>query len=369
MVIFMVCLELKPSAYPAGSQESRQTAFSDRRIRRENPSMHPQLDNRIRTRLRLRHLELLDALGDTLNIHHAAPRLNLSQPATSKLLQEVEELYRTSLFERHARGLRPTAAGETAIRWARLLLHEAGESLAETHLVASGASGRVRVGALAVAIPTLFHGVLAEASASMPKLVVSLLEAPLETLLPALQRKELDVVLARLTADTQHASFTSEPLYSERVALVVRPSHRLLKKRQVQPADLAELDWILPLEFAPMRQELERSFVARGLPRPRARIETSSLLLIETALGQTDMIAAMPQSVAQQYGARGQLQALCVDIDIDMPPVGIVTRAGDVRAPLVECFLDLVRGAASAIATIEPRRSPVARSPGTPGRR
>ena len=49
--------------------------------------MHPHLDNRIRSRLRLRHLELLDALGDTLNIHQTAPRLNLSQPATSDLLR------------------------------------------------------------------------------------------------------------------------------------------------------------------------------------------------------------------------------------------------------------------------------------------
>ena len=54
--------------------------------------MHPLLDNRIRTRMRVRHLELLDALGETLNIHKAAPRLNLSQPATSKLLKELEEL-------------------------------------------------------------------------------------------------------------------------------------------------------------------------------------------------------------------------------------------------------------------------------------
>ena len=104
--------------------------------------MHPLLDNRIRTRMRVRHLELLDALGETLNIHKAAPRLNLSQPATSKLLKELEALYRTPLFERQPRGLRPTAAGETAIRRARQLLQEIGDALAETHLVASGASGR-----------------------------------------------------------------------------------------------------------------------------------------------------------------------------------------------------------------------------------
>ena len=78
--------------------------------------MHPHLDNRLRAKLRLRHIELLDALGDTLNIHRAAPRINLSQPSTSKLLQEIEEIYGTRLFDRLPRGLRATTAGEAAIR-------------------------------------------------------------------------------------------------------------------------------------------------------------------------------------------------------------------------------------------------------------
>ena len=62
--------------------------------------MHPQLDNRLRSKLRLRHFELLDALGDTLNIRKAAPRLHLSQSTATKLLQEIEALYKTLLFER-----------------------------------------------------------------------------------------------------------------------------------------------------------------------------------------------------------------------------------------------------------------------------
>jgi DNA-binding transcriptional LysR family regulator len=213
--------------------------------------------------------------------------------------------------------------------------------------VASGATGRVRVGALAVAIPTLFNHVLAKADLTLPKLVVSLVEAPLETLLPALQRKELDIVLARLTTETQHASFISEALYAEPVSLVVRSSHPLLKRRRIHPVDLAALEWILPLELAPMRQELEARFAALGLRRPKARIETSSLLLIETALSQTDMIGAMPQSVAKMYEARGHMKALRVDVEINMPPVGIVTRASDVQAPLIDSFLKLLRSAGS----------------------
>lgn len=309
--------------------------------------MHPQLDNRIRARLRLRHLELLDALGVTLNLHKAAPRLNLSQPATSKLLAELEALYRTKLFDRLARGLRPTDAGEVAIRWARQLLHEMGDCLIETHLVASGASGRVRLGAVSAAIPTLFQRVLADAHTAMPQLVVHVVEGSLEALLAALQRKELDLVLARLTQETQHPSLHAEALYAESVDLVASPGHPLLKKRRLRPQDLAGQEWVLPPAPAPMRQALERTFQTLGLPRANAWIETNSLLMIETALSQAQLIAAMPHSVARMYQARGHVRILKVDLAITLPPVGMVTLASDARGPSLERLLDLVRRAGS----------------------
>ena len=230
--------------------------------------MHPLLDNRIRTRLRVRHLELLDTLGETLNIHKAAPRLNLSQPATSKLLQELEALYRTPLFERQPRGLRPTSAGETAIRRARQVLHEIGDSLVETHLMASGASGRIRIGVVPAALPTLYERVLREAHKQMPQLVINVTEGSLDGLLASLKRKELDLVLARLSPETHQPPFATEPLYAESLSLVVRSTHPLSKKRRLKISDLTHQSWVLPPESAPVRQEIDRIFTQTGLERP-----------------------------------------------------------------------------------------------------
>lgn len=307
--------------------------------------MHPHLDNRLRARLRLRHIELLDALGDTLNIHRAAPRLNLSQPSTSKLLQEVEEIYGTRLFDRLPRGLRATTAGEVVIRWARLLLHQMGESVAEVHLVAAGASGRVRIGAQPVAIPTLVNAVLQRVRAEMPELVVMVTEGTNEMLLPALARDELDLVLGRLFADIRPAVYESERLYEEQVRLVVRKKHPLLRKRTLSMQDLADMHWVLPPELAPMRHQLEQVLTEHGLRRPRSRIETTSQMLIEVILNQTDMVAAMPLSVARLYQSRGQLAILDLFLPIAMPPVGLLLHAQVMRSPAVESVLTLVRQA------------------------
>ena len=310
--------------------------------------MHPHLDNRLRAKLRLRHIELLDALGDTLNMHRAAPRINLSQPSTSKLLQEIEEIYGTRLFDRLPRGLRATTAGEAAIRWSRLLLNQMGESVAEVHLVAAGASGRVRVGALPVAVPTLVTAVLQRIRAELPDLVVTVTEGSNEMLLPALARNELDLVLGRLSADTKAAIYASERLYDEQVRLVVRKKHPLLLKRKLSAKDLADVQWVLPPELAPMRQELERVLAEHGLRRPTPRVETTSQTLVEIILNQTDMVAAMPFSVAQLYQSRGQLVILNVFLPITMPAVGLLLHAQALRSPAVEAVVGLVRQVGAA---------------------
>jgi DNA-binding transcriptional LysR family regulator len=295
--------------------------------------------------MRVRHLELLDALGETLNIHKAAPRLNLSQPATSKLLKELEELYRTPLFERQPRGLRPTAAGETAIRWARQLLQEIGDALVETHLVASGASGRIRLGVVPAALPRLFGQVLDKANKLFPLLVVNVTEGSPQSLLASLERKELDAILVRASYETDQAPFITESLYTESISLVVRSKHPLAKKRRLKISELTNQDWILPPESAPVRQEIDRIFIQAGLARPSAWIESTSLLLIETAIAQRDFVAAMPHSVAKLYESRGQIKILNNDFVVRMPPIGLVRRLDDLQPPHVNEFLSVIRTA------------------------
>jgi DNA-binding transcriptional LysR family regulator len=49
---------------------------------------------------------LLTAICDEGNIHRAAEVLNMSQPAASKLLKDLEDMLGVSLFERQPRGMR-----------------------------------------------------------------------------------------------------------------------------------------------------------------------------------------------------------------------------------------------------------------------
>jgi molybdate transport repressor ModE-like protein len=62
----------------------------------------------LRARLKTRQLLLLSALAEEGSIHAAARLLNMTQPAASKLLKDLEDALEVPLFERLPRGMQPT---------------------------------------------------------------------------------------------------------------------------------------------------------------------------------------------------------------------------------------------------------------------
>ena len=82
--------------------------------------MTPPLHSII-SRLHLKQLRLLVALGEHGSLLKASQQVSLTQPGASKALQEIETTFDTPLFVRTNRGLEPNAVGHCVIRYARLI--------------------------------------------------------------------------------------------------------------------------------------------------------------------------------------------------------------------------------------------------------
>eukprot|EP01032_Pedospumella_encystans_P022401 gene22401-biopygen18255 len=106
----------------------------------------PRSDRFVRSHLKTRHLVLLVELGRHGSILHAAQAANLTQPAASKLLGELEHALNVQLFERLPRGVVPTWYGEVMIRRASAALAEMDAAHQEVMELLSGLSGRVAMG-------------------------------------------------------------------------------------------------------------------------------------------------------------------------------------------------------------------------------
>jgi len=269
-------------------------------------------------RLRMRHLDLLRALYALGSVHKAAAELGMTQPAASKQLLELEDMFGVPLFQRTRRGIVPTGFGHALARKADVLWSDL-----------SGA--RNEIAALAAGAP------------------VRLQEAAHDALLAGLARGELDCVLGRLMLDATQPVFRTEVLYEEPICVVARVGHPLAKSTRITAAALARQDWILPPPQAPLRQRIDSYFAEQGLTLRAPMAESVSLLANEVLLRSSDLLSAMPRAVAQHYAALGVLAILRFRPDWNLPPVGVVQRAQVEAAPALQRFLDALRVEAGAL--------------------
>lgn len=303
----------------------------------------------IRARLRMRHLELLLSLGDLRSLHKAAARMNMTQPAASKLLQEVETMFGVPLFLRSRQGTIPTDFGSSLLQKASLLLAELDGARDEIESLALGASGRLRIGAQQVALPLLVPQTLAQLRTRLPNVAVLIQEGGNDVLLAALGRGELDCVLGRLVAPIENSNFHPEVLYAEPVVVVARTGHPLTKTRQISPATLARQAWILPPREAPLRHIMEQFFMEHDLALPAAAIESVSLLSNSVLMSNTDMVTVMPLAVARYHAEHNRLAILRFRHSWTLPPVGVVRRIETRESAALGCFLATLRTVAAEL--------------------
>ena len=72
----------------------------------------------------LRHLHIFRTVCHTGSITEAAARINMTQPAVSLAIKELESFYQTRLFERRNRKIYLTDSGKTLLPYAETILHQ-----------------------------------------------------------------------------------------------------------------------------------------------------------------------------------------------------------------------------------------------------
>lgn len=301
----------------------------------------------IRARLRTRHLLLLTAIGEEGNIYRAAELLDMSQPAASRLLRDLEEIIGTELFERLPRGVRANDYGKAVIRYSRLALDCLSEAAAEVDRLKAGHSGQVIIGT----IPGPAIGFLPELIASVvkqnPRIQVSLHVDSSSRLLAELQEGRIDLMIGRLLDRASNSELSYERLAREPVCLAVRRAHRLIGQPGLALADLLQQPWILPPADCLLRQRFELLCRDSGLTPPSSIIEAASPPLVVRLLEETDHVSVLTRSVAAHYADCGRITILPVPIHCGLDPFGIILRKGALPSPAARLILDSLRSHAA----------------------
>jgi DNA-binding transcriptional LysR family regulator len=189
--------------------------------------------------MELRHLRYFVMAAEEKNISRAAARLNISQPAVSRQIRDLETEFGVALFERESNGLSLTDAGQAALLHAQDLLRRAAGLESAMASFARKPKRSLRVGFIPTALPGFLAGGLRAFNQKYDDVCTQILEmSPLDQE-RALRRGEIDVALLGTPCPEMAAEFKSETIITTPVAIVLPDDHLLALRKSI---DLAELE-------------------------------------------------------------------------------------------------------------------------------
>jgi len=296
-------------------------------------------------RLRLRQLQALLSLSSTQNISHSAAELHMTQPALSKWLKELEGDIGLPLFERHARGLRPTTYGRTLVEFATRLGNELDRARDEMAALRSGSGGRAVIGASGAAVGSVVPQAVSAALEAMPNAGIEIREGPMDRLFQQLLEREIDVAIGRYAAKYSDPDVRSETLYEERLHFAVRPEHALACRRNVQWPELLAHRWVVWTRDIPVRELLEATLSESGHAIPRDSIESNSILATVALVADSDMVAVVSERAIELHERTRTLRRLPLRIDTQSA-VTMYWRSDVRELPAVANVLGALRASA-----------------------
>lgn len=292
-----------------------------------------------------RHLQLVLKVHEVGQLQVAARALNMSQPAASRILSEVEERCGAPIFKRTAKGMEATPVGEAFARHARMVLTGLESLEKEVLSLVAGVAGHVRIGS--VTGPAV--GILLPSMTAMrelaPDISFAIDVAPSTELVRGLDEGRFDFILARVPATHDSRDLIVHPARSEVVRLLVREEHPLALRQGVALEDLLAYEWVIQERGSPIREAVEQAFYAEGVPVPHRVIHSSSLLMVEALLATSDVIAPQSREVAElltgaAFGAR--LRLIDTASDMTVTPYSVVRNRTRELPSGARLFLDQV---------------------------
>ncbi len=105
-----------------------------------------QWDRDLGRRLKLRELYILLVVIQAKGIGRAAERLNMSQPAVSNAIAELERAVGVKLLDRSRRGVEPTPYGSALIKRGVAVFDELRQGIRDIEFLANPTAGELRIG-------------------------------------------------------------------------------------------------------------------------------------------------------------------------------------------------------------------------------
>ena len=240
--------------------------------------------------LTLKQLRYFDAVARAGHFGRAAAICSISQPAISVQIKEMEQTLGIALFERGARVVRLTAAGEDLILRVRSILG-AVEELSDVARASGGqALARLRLGIIPTIAPYLLPAIMGVLSAQHPNLDLHVRETLTPKLLNELSDGKIDAAI--LALPTSEPSLQETLLFDEDFVLV-RPAQD--EGKPVPNGEALRKMRLLLLEEGHCFRDQALAFCSTSASVPRDGLDGSSLTTLVQMVSAGIGVTLIPQ--------------------------------------------------------------------------
>lgn len=284
---------------------------------------------RFSARARIRHLQLFVKLTELGSLKRAAEALHMSQPAATQLLADLERLVEIPLFDRHARGVRITTAGQALVPAARRVLEAVADASESIHAIHRQSEGVVRIAAITGAISGWLVRALPSLAQAQPSIRLLVQEVEADRCSELVARREVDLALCRAPVALP-GGCDFHPRLTDPFVVACGTTHPLARRKRVPWSALARERWLMPPVQSAARRALDARLAELGVDPPTSTVVTRVSALTWAMLQGDRLLTLVPHGVVRQLVDAGQLALVDAHPALPFSPLGWLIPQTDV---------------------------------------
>jgi DNA-binding transcriptional LysR family regulator len=183
------------------------------------------------------------ALSRVLNFTRAAEQCNITQPALTRQIQQLEAELGGPLFHRERANTHLTELGRIMLPYLETIQAQTEQVKAQAQALQRLEGATLQIGAMCTVGPAILSDLIVKFRIANPEVDLVVCDKSLEELLACLAEGRLDLALLS-SPDPLDERFHGLDLFRERFIVALGPGHHLAQKNIVRCADLHEQAYV-----------------------------------------------------------------------------------------------------------------------------
>ena len=305
-------------------------------------------NERTKRRLKLRDLDILLAVVETGSMGKAANRLNVSQPAISKAIVELEHALGVKLLDRSRRGVVPTAYGSALAKRSVAIFNDLRQGVQDIDFLSDPTTGEIRIGTTQPLAMALVCPVIDRLSRKYPRTFFHIVAGDSAALYREVVDRNLELAICRMIGRLPD-ELAAEILFYDTLAVMTAAKNPLTRRRKLTLAQIADEPWTLLPSDSFFGAVIAEAFRANGHEPPRPTVTSLSFKVHDEMLATGRFLTVMPGFMQLVISHNPPLKTLPVALRNPRTPIGLITLKIRMLTPLAQMFVDNIRARAKGM--------------------